>query len=108
MGRKAKPVEIKTCEKCGEEHTRPKSKYCSNECGLTARWTDKRKREHSVTMKKYKQTDRGEDNTYNIRKDRQVPLPVVHPDDPGLEGNAFSDGEVLWYPDESDDNDSFS
>ena len=96
MGRKANPVEVKTCEKCGKEHTRPKSKYCSNQCGLTARWTEARKKVQSVAMKKYKQTDEGEENTHHIRKDAKVPLPVVHPDQPHLNRNQFVAGDELW------------
>ena len=97
MGRPCKPPVEKTCPKCGIKfETKSRREYCSNKCAKARDWTDEKKREQSKKIRKWKQTNAGEDNSYQIRKDKWNPPPVVHPDDPHLERNQFVAGEELW------------
>ncbi|MCY4039532.1 MAG: hypothetical protein OXF09_08730 [Hyphomicrobiales bacterium] len=97
MGRPCKPPVEKTCPKCGAKfETKSRNQYCSSKCAKTREKTAEQRREHSIKIRKWKQSDAGEDNSYQIRKNKWQPPPIVHPDDPHLEKNQFVAGEELW------------
>ena len=103
MGRKAKPVEIKTCPKCGAEHTKPRSKYCSAKCGNSRIWTPLQKLAKSIAKRKaiMADTDKAEEERNRILKNKKIPPTIPSPYARRLEMHEESDGEVLWnnpYP----------
>lgn len=107
MAKKPKPPVEKECPKCGIKHTRERSKYCSTKCGNSRVWTDEKKREQSLKIRRWKQTDEGEDNSFNILKNKKIPPTIPHPEK-RLGPGQFSDGEDLWtidpaYAHEHDD-----
>ena len=85
----------KICPRCGKKFTAKRNRYCSSKCAKTREWTDEKKRGQSLKIRIWKQTDEGEDNSYNIRKDK-VALPTVPHPERRLKSGQFSDGEVLW------------
>ena len=96
MGRPAKPIEVKSCLNCGGEHTRQRSNYCSNKCGYKSQWDDKRKRHQSNEIKKWKQTDEGEDNSFTILKNKKIPPTIPDPNAPHLNRNQFRADGCIW------------
>ena len=101
--KKAQPTEKeKVCPKCGKTFTTDKrNRFCSNKCAKSREKTAEQRRRQSKKIREWKQTDLGEDNSFNILKNKKIPPNIPHPNDPGLRGNQFSDGEVLWNADES-------
>lgn len=95
MGRKAKPPVEKECPKCGTKHTRDRSRFCSTKCGNSRTHTEEDKRKRSLAQRAWKQTDAGEDNSYQIRKDRTVLPTVPHPER-RLKSGQFVAGDELW------------
>lgn len=105
-GRKPKPIVEKECVRCGAKHTRKRSKFCSTKCGNARVWSAARKAIQSIKIRLWKQTDEGEDNSYNIRKDKRELPPIVHTDDPYLNRNQFrADGHIWTVADGSDPED---
>ena len=96
--KKTQPSEKeKVCPKCGKTFkTIKRIRFCSNKCAKARIWTKIRKKHQSIKIRLWKQTDEGEDNTFNIRKDAKAPLPVVHPDQPHLNRNQFRADGYIW------------
>lgn len=96
--KKTQPSEKeKVCPKCNKTFkTTKRNRYCSNKCAKTRIWTEARKALQSLKTRRWKQTDAGEDNSFNIRKDAKAPLPVVSPNQPHLNRNQFRADGVIW------------
>ena len=102
--KKAQPTEKeKVCPKCQNIFiTTGRNRFCSNKCAKTRERTVKQRREHSRKIRIWKHnTDEGEDNSFNILKNKKIPPTIPHPDQPVLERNQFVAGDELWNVDES-------
>ena len=106
--KKAQPSEKeKVCPKCGKTFkTIKRIRFCSSKCAKARIWKEARKALQSIKIRKWKETDEGEDNSYNIRKDKRELPPIIHTDDPYLNRNQFrADGHIWTVADGSDPED---
>ena len=97
------PIE-KECEKCKTKFTTDNStrRFCSTACGKSREWTKQQNESRSNKVRQWKQTDEGEDNSFNILKNKKIPPRIPGPDEPRLQEGQFVDGDELWNVDDRD------
>jgi len=107
---------MKTCPKCGTEHSKP-GKFCSRACANSRQWTEEQKQVFSEKQAAYMAREESEGHRYKksiqssmlkragimgTAKPIEDPEDIMtNPDDyffvpPRDEGDNFSDGNDFW------------